>query len=311
MTNTVDDLLDAKTIFVIGSNTTIAHPIVGFQIKKAVRERGAKLIVADPRRIPLVDLATLWLPLKPGTNVALLNGIMNVILAEGLADRDFIAARTEGFAALEEVLPESPPERVASITGVPAEDIRAAARIYAGSGPAAICYTMGITQHTTGTDNVLSLANLAMLTGNIGKRGAGVNPLRGQNNVQGACDMGALPNVFPGYRPVSDPEARRAFEAAWGVALDGAPGLTHTEIFHAAHAGEIRALYLVGENPLLSEADASVVDEALGRLEFLVVQIHEPHFQPAQLVSKPKAIPARQFGRLAQRKLSDLEKPDR
>jgi formate dehydrogenase alpha subunit len=272
MTNTVDDLLEAQTIFVIGSNTTVAHPIIGYQIKKAVRERGAKLIVADPRRIPLAEIAALWLPLRPGTNVALLNGIMNVVLAEGLADRDFIAARTEGFAALEEILPQYPPERVAEITGVPAGDIRAAARLYAGVERAAICYTMGITQHTSGTDNVLSLANLAMLTGNIGKRGAGVNPLRGQNNVQGACDMGGLPNYYTAYQKVADPAARAKFEKAWGVSLPHEPGKTLGEIVDGALAGSIRALYVMGENPLVSDPDIGHLRHALEKLDFLVVQ---------------------------------------
>ena len=272
MTNTVDDLLEAQAILVIGSNTTVAHPIIGYQVKKAVRERGAKLIVADPRRIPLVDIAALWLPLKPGTNVALLNGIMNVILAEGLVDRDFIAARTEGFAALEEILPEYPPERVAEITGVPAEDIRAAARLYAGVDRAAILYTMGITQHTSGTDNVLSLANLAMLTGNIGKRGAGVNPLRGQNNVQGACDMGGLPNYYTAYQKVADPAARAKFEKAWGVPLPHEPGKTLGEMIDAALAGTVKALYIMGENPLVSDPDLGHLRHALEKLDFLVVQ---------------------------------------
>jgi formate dehydrogenase alpha subunit len=272
MTNTVEDLLDARAIFVIGSNTTVAHPIIGFQIKKAVRERGAKLIVADPRRIPLVDLAAIWLPLRPGTNVALLNGMMHVILAEGLADREFIAARTENFAALEALLPQYPPERAAEITGVPADDIRAAARLYAGAESAAICYTMGITQHTSGTDNVLSLANLAMLTGNIGKRGAGVNPLRGQNNVQGACDMGGLPNFYTAYQKVADPAAREKFEKAWGVALPSAPGRTLGEMVEGAAAGEVKGLYVMGENPLVSDPDLGHLRHALEKLEVLVVQ---------------------------------------
>src|SRR5512137_2384136 len=223
MTNTVEDLVEARTIFIIGSNTTVAHPVIGYRIRKAVREHGAKLIVADPRRIPLVEIADLWLPLRPGTNVALLNAMMQVILEEGLADRAFIESRTEGFEEFAAGLPACTPEWAAGITGVPAKDIRRAARLYAGAGRAAICYTMGITQHTSGTDNVLALANLAMLTGNIGKRGAGVNPLRGQNNVQGACDMGGLPNYYTAYQKVADADARAKFEAAWGVKLPSAP----------------------------------------------------------------------------------------
>jgi len=272
MTNTIEDLAEADTILVIGSNTTEAHPIIGYQMKKAVRENGAKLIVADPRRIRLVDYADLWLELKPGTNVALLNGLMNVILNEGLVDRDFIAERTEGFEELEAILPKYDPESVEKITGVPAGDIRAAARIYAEAEKAAICYTMGITQHTSGVDNVLAIANLAMITGNLGKRGAGVNPLRGQNNVQGACDMGGLPNVFTGYQQVADDAARAKFEAAWGVVLSPKPGLTLSEVMDKAEHGEIKSIYIMGENPVLSDPDIAHVKKALGNLDFLVVQ---------------------------------------
>ena len=214
----------------------IAHPIIGFQIKKAVRERGAKLIVADPRRIPLVDLADA---------LAAAEARHERRAAQRHHERD-PRRRASPTATSSPRAPrasrrsrrscrEYPPERVAEITGVPADDIRAAARLYAGGGPAAICYTMGITQHTTGTDNVLSLANLAMLTGNIGKRGAGVNPLRGQNNVQGACDMGGLPNYYTGYQKVADPAARAKFEKAWGVTLPPEPGL------HARRDGRRRA----------------------------------------------------------------------
>ncbi len=272
MTNSIEDLAQSKAILVIGSNTTEAHPIIGYQIKKAVRENGAKLIVADPRRINLVDFADLWLELKPGSNIALLNGLMNVIMSEGLADRDFIAARTEGFEELEAILPKYTPDVVEKITGVAAEDIRKAARLYATAESAAICYTMGITQHTSGTNNVLSVANLAMMTGNLGKRGAGVNPLRGQNNVQGACDMGGLPNVFTAYQNVADDAARQKFEKAWGVELSGKPGLTVTEIMGGAHHGDIKALYIMGENPVISDPDITHVREALGKLDFLVVQ---------------------------------------
>lgn len=272
MTNTIDDLEEAEVIFVIGSNTTEAHPIIGLQIKKAVRQRGAKLIVADPRRIKLVDFADSWLELKPGTNVALLNSLMNVILAEGLVDRDFIAARTEGFEALEVVLPKYTPEVVEKITGVPAEDIRKAARMFASADRAAICYTMGITQHTTGTDGVLSIANLAMMTGNLGKPGTGVNPLRGQNNIQGVCDMGGLPNVFTGYQKVDDDDARAKFEQGWGVSLSTNPGLTMMEVMDKAISGEVKALYVMGENPAVADPDMKHVKAALESLDFLVVQ---------------------------------------
>jgi len=272
MTNTIEDLAEADTILVIGSNTTEAHPIIGYQMKKALRENGAKLIVADPRRIRLVDYADVWLELKPGTNVALLNGLMNVILNEGLVDRDFIAERTEGFEELEAILPKYNPESVERITGVPAEDIRIAARMYAEAEKAAICYTMGITQHTSGVDNVLAIANLAMITGNLGKRGAGVNPLRGQNNVQGACDMGGLPNVLTGYQKVDDEAARAKFEESWGVVLSPKPGLTLSEVMDRAEHGEIKAIYIMGENPAVSDPDITHVKKALGNLDFLVVQ---------------------------------------
>jgi len=272
MTNTVEDLVEAQAIFIIGSNTTVAHPVIGYRIRKAMREHGAKLIVADPRRIPLVEVADLWLPLRPGTNVALLNAMMQVILEEGLADRPFIESRTEGFEKFAAGLPPCTPEWAAGITGVPAKDIRRAARLYAGAGRAAICYTMGITQHTSGTDNVLALANLAMLTGNIGKRGAGVNPLRGQNNVQGACDMGGLPNYYTAYQKVADPEARGKFETAWGVKLPSNAGLTLGEMVKGAAAGEVRALYIMGENPLVTDPDIGHVKRAFDKLDFLVVQ---------------------------------------
>jgi formate dehydrogenase major subunit/formate dehydrogenase alpha subunit len=272
MTNSVEDLVEAQAIFVIGSNTTVAHPVIGYRIRKAVREHGAKLIVADPRRIPLVEVADIWLPLRPGTNVALLNAMMQVILEEGLADRAFIESRTEGFEQFAAVLPACTPEWAAPITGVPAKDIRRAARLYAGAERAAICYTMGITQHAAGTDNVLALANLAMLTGNIGKRGAGVNPLRGQNNVQGACDMGALPNYYTAYQKVDDPNARARFEAAWGVKLPSNPGLTLGEMIKGAAAGTVRGLYVMGENPLVTDPDIGHVRQAFDQLDFLVVQ---------------------------------------
>ena len=272
MTNTIDDLVEARAILVVGSNTTAAHPVIGYRVQKAVREHGAKLIVVDPRRIPLVSVADLWLPVRPGTNVALINALMHVILAEGLADREFIAARTEGFAALEALLPDCTPEWAAGVTGVPARDIYRAARLYAGSGRGAICYTMGVTQHSSGTDGVLALANLAMLTGNIGRRGTGVNPLRGQCNVQGACDMGGLPNYYTAYQKVEDAAARARFEAAWGVKLPSAPGRTLGEMLHGAATGEIRGLYVLGENPLVTDPDLAHVRQALARLDFLVVQ---------------------------------------
>ncbi len=271
MTNSIEDIAFADAIFLIGSNTTEAHPILGVQVKRAVR-RGAKLIVADPRKIELVEMASLWLRQKPGTDVALINAMMSAILSEGLADEEFIAARCENFDEARKVIEKMTPEKAAKITGVDAELIREAARQYAGAGSAAIIYAMGITQHSTGTDNVLSLANLAMMTGNIGRHGTGVNPLRGQNNVQGCCDVGGLPNLLPGYQKVTDESARRKFEEAWAHSLPEKPGLTVVEMTEAALDGRLKAMYVMGENPLLSDPDLGHVEKGLANLDFLVVQ---------------------------------------
>ena len=272
MTNSIEEIEDnAGAIFVIGSNTTETHPVIGYRIKRA-KKKGAALIVADPRRIELAEYADVFLQLLPGTNVALLNGIGHVIIKEGLIAKEFIKERTEGYNDLKLALEKYTPSYVSEITGVPAEDIEKAARLYAEADSAAILYTMGITQHTSGTDNVLSVANLAMLTGNLGKEGGGVNPLRGQNNVQGACDMGALPNVFTGYQKVADSKAREKFGKAWGVNLSEKPGLTVTEIMDGAYKGNIKALYIMGENPVLSDADSNHVRAALEKVDFLVVQ---------------------------------------
>ncbi len=271
MTNSISDLKEAKSFLVIGSNTTEQHPIIGLEVRQAVR-RGAHLIVADPRRIDLVKIADLHLQHHPGSDIALLNGLAHIILQEGLENQEFIAARTEGFPAWREAIQSYTPERVSEITGVAVEDLYAAARLYATSKPAAILYAMGITQHICGHQNVLACANLALLSGNIGLPGGGVNPLRGHNNVQGSCDAGALYNSFPGYQPVTDEGARRRFEEAWGVPLSGQPGLTVVEIFQAASRGEIRAIYIMGENVLLSDPDIGHVREALEAVDFLVVQ---------------------------------------
>jgi formate dehydrogenase major subunit/formate dehydrogenase alpha subunit len=258
-------------LFVVGSNTTEQHPIIGIEMKKALRA-GAALIVADPRRTELAGLAHIHLALRPGTDIALLNGMAHVILAEGLWDREFVEARTEGFEELQATVASYPPALAAEIAGVPVDSIVKAARAYATARPAAIFYTMGLTQHVTGHLNVLCLANLALLTGNLGKPGAGVNPLRGQNNVQGASDMGALPNVLPGYQPVTDPEARRKFEAAWGVPLPEVPGITVMEMVDALADGRVRGLYVIGENPMLTDPDLCHTREAMARADFLVVQ---------------------------------------
>jgi formate dehydrogenase alpha subunit len=272
MTNSINDIGEAGCILAIGTNTTEAHPIIGMNIRRAIRQRKTRLIVANPMEIALVRDAELWLQQRPGTDVMLLMGMMKIIVDEGLLDTAFIEERCENFDAFKESLQNYPLSTVASITGVPGEKIIQAARLYATSEPGAIIYTMGITQHTHGTDNVMAVANLAMLTGNIGKPGAGVNPLRGQNNVQGACDMGALPNVYPGYQSVADTAIKEKFETYWGNSLNPTPGKTLTEIIPAAHKGQIKAIYLMGENPSLSDPDANHVREALNKLELFVVQ---------------------------------------
>jgi formate dehydrogenase alpha subunit len=288
MTNSIDEIEDAACVFAIGTNTTVSHPVIGLGIKKAV-QNGARVIVANPREIDLCRFADLWLRLRPGTDVALLMGMMRVIVDEGLLDSSFIEQRCQDFDVFKDSLSVFDLDSVEQITGVPSKKIAEAARLYATKKPATIIfYAMGITQHSHGTDNVLATANLAMLTGNVGKRCTGVDPLRGQNNVQGACDMGALPNVYPGYQAVADPAIREKFETAWGCSLPPAlkekfgiawscslpssPGLSLVEILGAAHRREIKALYLVGENPALSDPDLQHVWEALTRLEFLVVQ---------------------------------------
>jgi formate dehydrogenase alpha subunit len=272
MTNSIAEVENADVIFAIGSNTTETHPIIGIRVLKAVREKGATLLVADPRKIRLTQYSSLWMRQKPGTDVALINGMMHVIIKEGLEDKKFIAERTEGYEELKKTVQEYPPAKVAQITGIPEQDIIQAARIYATADKASILYSMGITQHITGTDNVKSMANLAMLTGNVGRESTGVNPLRGQNNVQGACDLGALPNVYPGYQKVVDPAVRAKFEKAWGVKLSDKAGLTVVEMIKAAAAGQIKAMYIMGENPMVSDPDINKVKKALTKLDFLVVQ---------------------------------------
>jgi len=273
MTNSIAEIEDTDLIFVIGTNTSENHPIISHFIKRAVDRRKAKLIVADPRKIDLVDQANYWMRHKPGTDVALLNGIMHWIVKNNLHDKQFIAERCEGFDELAAELQNYPPELVAGITGVPASEICAAAELIGRSERASFLYAMGITQHTTGTDNVKSVANLAMITGNLGRWGTGVNPLRGQNNVQGAGDVGALPNLLPGYAAVADPEARKRSAAAWGAGeLPETPGLTATEIIPAAYSGKIRGMYIMGENPVLSDANSTHAEAALRKLDFLVVQ---------------------------------------
>ena len=271
MTNSINEIGDAACILAIGTNTTENHPVIGREVKRAV-DNGAKLIVANPREINLCRFASLWLQHKPGTDVALLMGMMRVIVDEGLLDSVFIEGRCENFDAFKQSLNDFDLDFVESVTGVPRDNIAQAARMFAVNSPATILYAMGITQSSHGHDNVMATANLAMLTGNVGKRSTGVNPLRGQNNVQGACDMGALPNVYPGYQAVADPAIRGKFETAWGCSLPASPGLTLIEMLEGAYRKEIKALYLVGENPALSDPDIRHVWESLAKLEFLVVQ---------------------------------------
>jgi formate dehydrogenase alpha subunit len=272
MTNSIGDIEKAQVILVIGSNTTEAHPIIALKIKKAVRENGTRLIVIDPREIRLTYFADLWLAPKPGTNIAVINGLMKVIIDKDLVDQNFIAVRTEGYEDLSKNLADYQPEKVARISGVPAEELIKAAELFGKAERASIIYSMGITQHTMGTDNVFALANLAMLTGNIGKEGTGLNPLRGQNNVQGACDMGCLPNVLPGYQAIADQKIRDKFTSAWGCQLPDSPGLTVVEMLEAAASGQIKAMYIMGENPMVSDPDLAHVEEGLKSLDFLVVQ---------------------------------------
>jgi formate dehydrogenase alpha subunit len=272
MTNPISDITDeVELMLLIGTNPTEAHPVIGYKMRQAAR-KGVKLIVCDPRHIDLVDEADYWLRLKPGTDIPLLNGLMHIILKEGLEDKQFIEERTENYAELKAVVESYTPKRVAEITGVAEEDLYAVARLYAKTNKAMIFYTLGITEHICGTRNVMSCANLAMLTGHVGRPGTGVCPMRGQNNVQGACDMGALPNVYSGYQPVTDDAVRAKHEKAWGVKLPGKVGLKIPELFAGAHEGEVKAMYILGENPVLTDPNTNHVRSALEQLEFLVVQ---------------------------------------
>jgi formate dehydrogenase alpha subunit len=272
MTNSISEIRNTDCIFIIGSNTSEAHPIIALEVMEAVKNGQAKLIVADPRKIRMIDFAHIWLRHKPGTDVALINGLLNIIINEGWHDSEFIKSRTEGFEEVKETIKEYSPSIVSDITGIPIEQLMEAARLYAQSPRSCILYAMGITQHTTGTDNVLALANLAMATGNVGKEGTGICPLRGQNNVQGACDMGALPNVLTGYQPITDQTARNKFEKAWQVSLPALPGQTVVEIMHKAANKEIKGIYILGEDPILSDPNSTHVVNSLKELEFLVVQ---------------------------------------
>jgi formate dehydrogenase alpha subunit len=270
MTNSIEEIERAACILIIGSNTSVAHPLIATRVFRA-KAAGAKIIVADPRRVPIVLQSDLHLQHRLGTDVALINGLMHIILKKGWQNQDFIDARTENFEEFRRVVEAYTPEKVSEITGVAADDLEKAAEYYAKAERGSILYTMGITQHTTGVDNVKSLANLSMLTGQIGRESTGVNPLRGQNNVQGACDMGGLPNVYTGYQPVTDPAARQKFEAAWKIQLPEKVGLTATEMFPAILSGKLKGLVVLGENPVVSDADCLHVEKALKALDFLLV----------------------------------------
>jgi len=273
MTNPIGDIEKANVILITGSNTTENHPVLSSYVKRAVTQKGAKLIVVDPRRIPVVDFAARWLRQNLGTDVAWINGFMHVIIKEKLYDEAYVTSRTVGFEDLKKTVEKYTPEFVERITGIPKDQIIKAARLYASAKAASILYAMGITQHICGTDNVKSLANLAMLCGNVGIEGGGVNPLRGQNNVQGACDMGCLPNVYTGYRRVADLAIRDTMAKAWGVEkLPAKDGLVVTEMMKEAHEGRLKAMVIIGENPMVSDPDLKHARKSLGKLDFLVVQ---------------------------------------
>jgi formate dehydrogenase major subunit/formate dehydrogenase alpha subunit len=269
--NSIPEIENARFLFVIGSNTTEAHPVLALRIKKAVRN-GATLVVADPRKIWLTKIAKRHLQLRPGTDVWLLNAMMHTILSEGLQNEDYIREYTEDFDAVREVVLRYSPEDAERITGVPAEHIRATAREYATEKHAAIFYTLGITEHACGVDNIWSLSNLVLMTGHLGYESTGLNALRGQNNVQGLNDSGANPMYLPGYQPVEDPEIRRKFSEAWGAEVPETPGYRLDQMMSGLHDGRVKALYLIGENPAQTEPNAHHVEEGLGKLEFLVSQ---------------------------------------
>jgi formate dehydrogenase major subunit len=270
MTNSIEEIEDSACILIIGSNTSIAHPLIATRVFRA-KAKGAKVIVADPRKIPIILQSDLHLQQNLGTDVALINGLMHIILKNGWHKQPFIDERTENFDEFKKVIENYPPKKVSEITGIPVADLEKAAEYYAKAERACILYTMGITQHTTGVDNVKSLAHLAMITGNLGKESTGINPLRGQNNVQGACDMGGLPNVFTGYQTVIDQAVRQKFEEAWGAKLSDKVGLTATEMFPAVLDGKMKAIVILGENPVVSDADCHHVEKALKALDFLMV----------------------------------------
>jgi formate dehydrogenase alpha subunit len=275
MSNTASQVVQNEVFMVTGSNTTENHPIIALQMKAAVEKHGARMIVVDPRRIELVDFAELWLPLKPGTNVPVLSAMAHVIVEEDLVNHEFVNSRTEGYADFVASLEKFTPEYAEGLSGVSADDIRKAARLYAGARSAAIYWGMGISQLSHGTASALALIHLAFLTGHIGRDGTGLNPLRGQNNVQGASDMGAMPFHYPGYMRVDDDQSAARWESAWHIETGGLSrelGLTTTEILSHAHEGGVRSLFIMGENPMMSEPNLNVTRHHMQQLEFLVAQ---------------------------------------
>ena len=296
MSNSMDDVANfAQALFVIGSNTTEQHPVFGTMLRRAVKNRGVRLIVADPRRIDLCEFAALHLRHKPGTDIALLNGLMYIILEKGWEDKKFIQEHCEGFDEFKATVMQYPPEKTSEITGVSVGTLYRAAEIMGTVKPMAVIWAMGITQHIVGVRNVMTLANLQMLLGNMGVPGGGVNPLRGQNNVQGACDMGGLPNVFPAYQPVTSDEARAKFAKAWGLTkkdefgkmkdekgadfilhpssfIPEKVGMTVTEMIPNILEGKTHALYILGEDPVMSDPDTAHIRKCLEKVDFLVLQ---------------------------------------
>ncbi len=272
MTNNLLDIENSRCIFAIGTNFAEAHPVVSRWVQKA-KDKGAIVIVADPRITSTSWMSDIHLRIKPGSDIDLLRGMMKVIIDEGLADKDFIAARTEGFEDLQTGLQDYSVEKAAELTGIPAGDIIRAARVYARSSASALLYSMGITQHVCGTDNVKTCATLALISGQIGRPGAGVWPMRGQNNVQGTCDVGAIAEFYPGYKKASDPKSLEFFKNAWKASdLPTGPGLTSTEMMEAALHGSLKAMYIIGEDPVVCDANIKKTKKALEKLDFLVVQ---------------------------------------
>jgi formate dehydrogenase major subunit/formate dehydrogenase alpha subunit len=273
MSNSMDDVAQqAQAMLIIGSNTTEQHPVFGAMIRQAALNRKIKLVVADPRKIDITEFATLHLRQRPGTDVALINGLMYIILQKGWEDKKFIAERTEGFDEFKAVVDQYPPQKVSEITGIAVEKLYEAAEILATNKPMAVIWAMGITQHIVGVRNVMDLANLQMLLGNMGVPGGGVNPLRGQNNVQGACDMGGLPNVYSAYQAVTNEEVRKKFESAWGAVASDKVGLTVTEMIPMAGEGKIKALYILGEDPIMSDPDSKHIRQCFEKCDFVVLQ---------------------------------------